>query len=216
MFSGINAHTDVASCSRRRLISGATALIAAPVFVRAALAQETRRPTPVQTEGPFYPVNLPEDSDADLLVNGRLRYAQGQAAWLEGTLTDLAGRAVHGATVEIWQCDQQGHYHHPGSGGRADPAFQGFGRASVGADGGFRFRTIRPARYAGRTPHIHLKVKLGRRDLLTTQLYVQGETHNAGDGLYRRLNDADRAALTRPFEPVADGVRASFDIVVQT
>jgi len=216
MMNGINAQTSAASCSRRRLISGATALIAMPGFVRGAFAQENRRPTPAQAEGPFYPVNLPEDSDADLLANGKLRYAQGQPAWLEGTLTDLAGMPVHGATVEIWQCDQQGHYHHAGDGGQADPAFQGFGRASVGADGGFRFRTIRPARYAGRTPHIHMKVKLGRHDLLTTQLYVEGDPHNAGDGLYRRLNDADRAALTRRFEPVADGLRARFDIVVQT
>ena len=168
IMNGINPQISAASCSRRRLISGVTALIAVPAFVRGAFAQESRRPTPAQTEGPFYPVTLPEDSDADLLANGKLRYAQGEPAWLEGTLTDLAGRPVQGASVEIWQWDQQGHYHDPGDGGRADPAFQGFGRASVGADGGFRFRTIRPARFAGRTPHIHLKVKLGRRDLLTT------------------------------------------------
>ncbi|MFZ2650660.1 MAG: protocatechuate 3,4-dioxygenase [Burkholderiaceae bacterium] len=218
----MNANTTTAmtpdsrSSLRRTLVSGAAALIAAPVFLRSALAQDTRRPTPSQTEGPFYPITLPQDSDADLLAHGQLRYLQGQPAWLEGTLTDTAGRPVHGAVIEIWQCDQQGHYHHPGDGGRADPAFQGFGRASVGNDGAFRFRTIRPAHYAGRTPHIHLKVKLARRDLLTTQLYVQGDPHNAADALWRRLNAEDRAALTRDFEPVADGVRARFDIVVHT
>jgi protocatechuate 3,4-dioxygenase beta subunit len=41
--------------------------------------------------------------------------------------------------VEIWQCDQAGHYHHPGDGGRADPAFQGFGRVTVDSDGRYRF-----------------------------------------------------------------------------
>jgi protocatechuate 3,4-dioxygenase beta subunit len=200
---------------RRRLIAGTAALVALPAFVRGALAQDTRRLTPSQTEGPFYPVTLPDDSDADLLAHGKLRYLQGQPAWLEGTLTDTAGRPLNGGTIEIWQCDQQGHYHHPGDGGRADPAFQGFGRTSVGADGAFRFRTIRPAHYAGRTPHIHVKVRLARRELLTTQWYVQGDPHNAGDSLWRRLNAADREALTRPFEPVSDGVRAHFDLVVQ-
>jgi protocatechuate 3,4-dioxygenase, beta subunit len=201
--------------ARRHLIGGAAAWLAAPAFIRDALAQETRRPTPSQTEGPFYPVTLPQDSDADLLANGTLRYARGQAAWLDGTLVDPAGRPVNGAAVEIWQCDEQGRYHHPGDGGRADPAFQGFGRAGVGADGAFRFRTIRPAHYAGRTPHIHVKVRLGRRELLTTQWYVEGDPHNAGDPLYRRLSPEDRAALTRPFEPVADGLRARFELVVR-
>ena len=203
------------SNARRRLIAGTAAWLAVPMLIRDALAQESRRPTPSQTEGPFYLVALPQDSDADLLANGALRYARGQAAWLDGTLIDLAGRPVSGAAVEIWQCDGQGHYHHPGDGGRADPAFQGFGRANVGADGAFRFRTIRPAHYAGRTPHIHVKVRLGRRELLTTQWYVEGDPHNAGDALYRRLSLEDRAALTRPFEPVADGLRARFEIVVK-
>jgi protocatechuate 3,4-dioxygenase beta subunit len=129
-------------------------------------------------------------------------------------VSDAAGRAVPGAVVEIWQCDQAGHYHHPGDGGRADPLFQGFGRVTVGADGNYRFRTIRPAAYSGRTPHIHLKVRLDRRELLTTQVYVQGDPGNARDFLWQRLREADRAALTVPFEPGADGLQARFAIVV--
>jgi protocatechuate 3,4-dioxygenase, beta subunit len=215
MPSDANLTTPPAPQLRRRLIAGAAALLAAPGFVRGAIAQVSRRPTPAQTEGPFYPVALPEDSDANLLENGKLRYVQGEPAWLEGTLTDVAGRPLNGATVEIWQCDQQGRYHHPSDGGRADPAFQGFGRAGVGADGGFRFRTIRPAHYAGRTPHVHVKVKLAKRELLTTQWYVQDDPHNADDSLWRRLSAADRSALTRPFERTSDGLRAHFELVVQ-
>ena len=200
--------------ARRRLIATAAVLILAPIYLRDLRAQETRRLTPSQTEGPYYPVTLPSDSDADLLAQGSVRYTQGQPAWVEGNVVDTAGRAVNGAVVEIWQCDVQGHYHHPGDGGRADPAFQGFGRSAVGADGSYRFRTIRPVQYSGRTPHIHVKVRLGRRELLTTQLYVEGDPGNAGDFLWRRLAEADRAALTRRFEPVADGQRARFDIVL--
>ena len=51
----------------------------------------------------------------------RLRYAKGAAAWVEGTVTDLTGRPVNGAQVEIWQCDEAGHYHHPQDGGAPAP-----------------------------------------------------------------------------------------------
>jgi len=200
---------------RRRIVSGIAAALAAPVFIRDVRAQETRRLTPAQTEGPFYPLTLPADTDFDLLAQGPLQYRQGQAAWVLGTVSDPAGRPVHGAAVEIWQCDQHGHYHHPGDGGRADLAFQGFGRVSVGDAGEYRFRTLRPVAYVGRTPHIHVKVRLAQRELLTTQLYVAGDPGNERDAIWRRLSPADRAAVTVPFERAADDLRARFDIVVQ-
>jgi protocatechuate 3,4-dioxygenase beta subunit len=195
----------------------ATALIAAPALWTTARAQPSaaRRPTPSQTEGPFYPVAIPKDSDFDLLRNGVVAYGKGQPTWIEGSVTDVQGKPVTGSVVEIWQCDEGGHYHHPGDGSRADPAFQGFGRVTVGADGRYRFRTIRPVPYSGRTPHVHVKVRSGSRELLTTQLYVEGDPNNERDGLWRRLGPADRAALTTPFERAPDGLRANFDIVVQ-
>ena len=197
--------------------SVAAALLAAPVLWLDTRAQAPaqRRKTPGQTEGPFYPVELPRDTDFDLLRNGNLAYARGQPSWLEGVVSDLDGKPVRGAQVEIWQCDEAGHYHHPGDGNRADAAFQGFGKVSVNADGQYRFRTIRPVAYSGRAPHVHVKVKLGSRQLLTTQLYVLGDPHNERDFVWRNLTDAqDRAAVTVAFKPVADGLRADFPIVV--
>jgi protocatechuate 3,4-dioxygenase beta subunit len=199
---------------RRRSITAA--LVALPAFWLGARAQPaaTPRPTPSQTEGPFYPVEIPADSDYDLLRNGTLSYGRGQPALLEGRVIDVSGQPVSGAQVEIWQCDEAGHYHHPGDRGRADPAFQGFGRVRVAGDGSYRFRTIRPAPYSGRTPHIHVKVRLGQRELLTTQLYVEGDPHNDRDFLWRRLDAAGRQALTVPFSPGANGLQARFPIVV--
>jgi protocatechuate 3,4-dioxygenase, beta subunit len=201
----------------RRTLSAA--LVAMPALWLGPRAQSlpARRATPGQTEGPFYPLELPADSDFDLLQSGALAYTRGQPSWVEGTVTDLQGKPVAGAQVEIWQCDEAGHYHHPRDGGRADKAFQGFGKAVVGADGQYRFRTIRPAAYTGRTPHIHVKVRLGTRQLLTTQLYVQGDPGNARDSLWRNLrDDVDRAAVTVPFTPSADGLWARFPIIVVT
>lgn len=208
--SGIALH------GRQRRLTLATLLILAPALWLGARAQPAsgRRATPAQTEGPFYPVVFPEDADSDLLRNGALTYPEGQIAWLEGSVSDLAGRPVAGALVEIWQCDQTGHYHHPGDGGQSDKRFQGFGRYTVSADGHYRFRTIRPAPYRGRTPHIHVKVRLGNRELLTTQVYVEGDPGNPRDALWQSLNPADRAALTVPFRPARDGMHASFPIVV--
>lgn len=199
---------------RRTLVA---AFVAAPALLMRAHARPAQplRPTPAQTEGPFYPVSLPQDRDNDLLQSGIRRYAGGQPTWLDGEVRDITGQPVDGAQVEIWQCDQNGHYHHPGDGGRADPAFQGFGQVKVGRDGRYRFRTIRPAPYSGRTPHIHVKVRLGPHELLTTQLYVEGEPRNQQDGLWRRLAPADRALLTVPFQPGPDGLQARFPIVVE-
>lgn len=196
----------------------AASLVALPFVWTGLRAQPaaTRKPTPAQTEGPFYPVALPKDDDFDLLRNGTLSYTRGQPAWVEGTVSDLQGRPVSGAMVEIWQCDEGGHYHHPGDGNRADAAFQGFGRVAVDAIGAYRFHTIRPVPYTGRTPHIHFKVKLGGRELLTTQLYVEGDPHNERDGIWRHLASDERAAVTRPFERGPDGVRAMFPIIVIT
>lgn len=199
---------------QRRLV--AASLVAWPFVWTGARAQPAtpRRLTPSQTEGPFYPVTYPQDADHDLLLNGAARYTRGQPVWLEGVVTDLQGQPVRGAQVEIWQCDGSGHYHHPGDGGRADPAFQGFGRVTVQADGRYRFRTIKPVPYSGRTPHVHVKVRLGQRELLTTQLYVAGDPGNERDFLWRRLAPAERDALTMPFRAGDDGLQANFPIVV--
>ena len=210
------ASTPKSSTLRRQLL--ASALVGMPALWLGVRAQPApaRRATPAQTEGPFYPVDFPKDSDFDLLRNGNLTYPDGQATWLEGNVSDLQGRPVSGAQVEIWQCDGAGHYHHAGDGGRADNRFQGFGRVTVGADGSYRFRTIRPVAYSGRTPHIHVKVRLGRRELLTTQLYVANDPGNARDFLWQRMSAADRDALTAPFMQGTDGLRASFPLVVAT
>ena len=95
-------------------------------------------------------------------------------------------------------------------------AFQGFGRTMVDAEGGWRFRTIRPVSYPGRPPHIHLKVRLGSRELLTTQIYVRGEGANARDWLLARLDADARAQLEVDFRSGPDGLSATFPVVVRT
>lgn len=204
--------------SRRRLLAAAmlgSAALALPRGAAAALL-----PTPRQMEGPFYPPIPPLDADADLLtVAGRSERAQGTPTHVLGRVLDADERPIAGARIEIWQCDAFGVYHHPRSPGTADPNFQGFGAALADADGAFRFRTIRPVPYLGRTPHIHFAVLPPGGERFVTQMYVAGEPQNDRDLLLSRVRDeAERARLIVPLVP-AEGLEAGaligrFDIVL--
>lgn len=173
--------------TRRALALGAGAFSGLCLAARTGHAAPRLVPTPASTEGPFYPRQFPVDVDADLVqVAGRADKAKGVITYLQGRLVAEDGRPVPAAAIEIWQCDAMGVYHHVGAASRgADPNFQGFGKAVTAADGGFRFRTIKPAAYPGRTPHIHVKVMATGHPALTAQLYVAGEPRNERDGLYR-------------------------------
>ena len=173
--------------SRRFLLAGVaagTGLLAARGGHAATLAT-----TPQQTEGPFYPTSYPADMDSDLVqVRGQAAQAMGTVLHLGGRVLDPSGRALPGSLVEIWQSDTQGIYDHPRQVGRdkRDPAFQGYGRMMTDGEGRYRFRTLKPVAYPGRTPHIHFKVATGSGSLLTSQLYIAGEPQNERDGVFRR------------------------------
>lgn len=206
--------------TRRHFAVGAAAAFASnPIGIPAWAALAA---TPRQTTGPFYPVDWTGDIDADLVrVTGEAARALGQVAYISGRVTDLSGNPLGGAEVEIWQCDANGRYHHPrdtGGGRRLDAGFQGHGRILAGADGAYRFRTIRPVPYPGRTPHIHFKVAAaGHRDLIT-QMYVAGEPGNESDFLLNRLDARARAQLLVRLDPAdriePDALAGNFDIAL--
>ncbi|MCX8138180.1 MAG: protocatechuate 3,4-dioxygenase [Gemmataceae bacterium] len=202
-----------AHCSRRTFLRTAGMMIPAALLpfwtVRGAFAEELTR-TPPQTEGPFYPNRLPLDTDNDLLIiNDSITPAVGEITHLTGQVLDPKGQPVNNAVVEIWQCDAKGVYLHTSDSARKqdqqDKNFQGFGRFITGSKGEFYFRTIKPVPYPGRTPHIHFKIKKGRRELLTTQLYIQGHPQNERDGIWRSIRDPkQRDNVTRPFEKIPE------------
>src|SRR5215212_223294 len=177
--------------SRRRFLGGLT-LVAAAFSVPGAFA-EALTLTPAQTEGPFYPDHLPLDSDNDLIIiKDSITPAVGAITHLSGRVLDARGEPIKNAVVEIWQVDNNGAYLHSRSGNSSnrDRNFQGFGRFETGSTGEYRFRTIKPVPYPGRTPHIHVKVKKGDSELLITQCYVKGAAGNDRDGVLRGIRDA--------------------------
>lgn len=158
--------------------------------------------TPAMTEGPFYPrpQDLPLDQDNDLTtIAGKSGLAAGALLDLSGRVIDGKGRPVRDALVEIWQCNHFGRYHDGRDDSRAqrDPFFQGYGRFVTETEGRYRFRTIRPVAYPGRTPHIHVKVTSREYGVLTSQIFIAGEPGNDSDAVLRSLKtDADRQRVT--------------------
>jgi len=195
-------------------LSTAALVAATPAF--AAL-----KPTPRQTRGPFYPETFPLDSDNDLVrVTGRAAQAMGEVTHLSGRVLDTDGKPVANARIEIWQCDANGIYHHPGDrrAARVDGNFQGYGRTRATDKGGYRFRTIKPVPYPGRTPHIHVAVAAPGFAGLSSQIYIEGHPQNARDFLYRRVADSGAPVAAR-FEPAPEiergALKAHFDLVLE-
>lgn len=164
--------------TRRRILAGAAALPALGI-VRPSFAQSAS-PTPTcageatraQTEGPFFKPRSP--LRASLIEPG----LAGARLRVGGQVLTRRCRPVGGAILEFWQADADGRYDNAG--------YRLRGHQLADAEGRYELWTIRPGRYPGRTPHIHVKVAAPGRPPLTTQLYFPGEPGNARDGIWRR------------------------------
>src|SRR5438874_6518156 len=205
--------------TRRGLLRGSLALGALALFTPGVFAEELAR-TPRLTEGPCYPDKLPLDTDNDLvIVNNSITPAVGEITHMTGRVLNTSGEPMKDVVVEIWQVDGKGVYLHTADSGRRqrDSNFQGFGRFTTGKAGDYRFRTIKPVPYPGRTPHIHVKIKKGGRDVLTTQLFIAGHPQNRSDGIFRAIRDPLARELVQvDFTPIRGSsigeLSARFDV----
>lgn len=197
--------------------------------------------TPSQTVGPFFHYGLPWKGGADLVGRSDMgarpelfpqehymlnlpaprNTPTGEAIELVGRVLDGGGNPVPDAMIEIWQANAEGRYASPDD-PRAepplDPNFIGFGRASTGEDGEYRFRTIRPGRVPGpgnmlQAPHIAISI-FGRGLLkrLATRLYFADGEGNDVDPILAMVPAWRRASLIAQAE--GEGVWR-FDIVLQ-
>jgi protocatechuate 3,4-dioxygenase beta subunit len=179
-----------------------------------------RSPTPSQPEGPFYPKTFPADRDSDLTqIVGRAARAQGTPLYLSGRVFARDGKALGNATIELWQCDVHGRYHHAGDDGvPRDDNFQGYGVATADTEGRYAFKTIRPVPYGGRPPHMHLRVRAGGGSALTTQIYIAGD-ELAGDSVLSGASNATVRQLTMALTPVTGrepgALGGTFDLVLR-
>ena len=191
----------------RRGFLAATATAGAGVMVAGQAAADPVI-TPAQTEGSFYPSRDQADKDGDLTrIEGRDGVALGEVVEIEGQVLDASGAPIESAVVDVWQANAAGRYAHERDPNPAplDPNFQGWAVMTTGADGGYRFRTVKPGAYpvAGdwsRPPHIHFKVSRRGFKEVTTQMYFQDEPLNDLDRILNAVPDAERGALVARLE----------------
>ena len=172
--------------------------------------------TPSQFEGPFYPVvPIPLNND---LVNHANGIAEGEQLILSGAIKNAAGQPLADTLIEIWQCDAAGRYRHPRAGETelVDKHFAGFGAMQTAADGRYQFNTLMPVPYTGRPPHIHLKIHRAGKELLTSQIYLQGQEDEGGllSTLARAFGDRSTLVID-PVSMADNRHQAQFDIVVE-
>jgi protocatechuate 3,4-dioxygenase beta subunit len=182
--------------TRRRILSGGLTAGGTFALTQGLWASSLLR-TPTQTLGPFYPTRIPLDADNDLVrVAAHTRPAEGEVVHLFGRVLDVSGQALP----------------------RADPNFQGYGRMRADDEGRYRFRTIRPVPYPGRTPHIHFQVTAADGRRLVTQMYIKDHPLNADDFIYRRLREDLRPLVEVAFEPAPSiepgSAAGTFDLVL--
>lgn len=173
----------------------------------AAFAQLTR--TPETTEGPYYIFNSTQRLDTAWLVGAdndltqvgtNTARASGTVLLLSGRLVNLSGAPVSGATIEIWQTDNNGLYYHSGNAYQnRDTNFQHFGTSVTDSSGNYSFRTVRPGLYTGRIRHIHFKIKLNGTTLVTSQLmFEEDRSQFRSDNVAAELGTSIEQVLINP------------------
>jgi protocatechuate 3,4-dioxygenase beta subunit len=127
---------------------------------------------PDETAGP-YPAdgsNGPNVLTESGIVRSDITTSFGEASGVAGGIPTVAGGTpLAGAAVYLWHCNIDGHY----SMYDQDVAEENYlrGVQESDSDGKVRFRSIFPAAYAGRWPHIHFGVyEQSVRNLAQTSL----------------------------------------------
>jgi hydroxyquinol 1,2-dioxygenase len=146
--------------------------------------------------GPFHVADAPRLKMGDnICLDGK-----GDPCFVSGTVTDEAGMPLSGATIDVWQTNDDGFYdvQQPG----VQPDFNMRGRFETGADGIYSFRTTKPLPYSipddgtvglmlqkmGRHPmrpaHIHFIVERPGYERLVTHIFVRGGEYLESDAVF--------------------------------
>lgn len=161
--------------------------------------------------GPFHMTESParELGDSIDLIGGS------RPCVVSGHVTNTAGEPLPGATIDVWQCTDDGFYdvQQPD----VQPAGNGRGLFHADADGGYWFRTVVPSHYpiptdgpvgklltaTGRHPyrpgHVHFIVSAGGHEPVTTHAFVSDSPYVDSDAVF-----AVKKGLMVDFAPCGD------------
>jgi catechol 1,2-dioxygenase len=165
--------------------------------------------------GPFHVVTSPDrelGADIDLVGNG-------EPCVVTGSVRDIDGKPITGASIDVWQADADGFYdvQKPSE----IPELNLRGKFQSDSDGKFWFQTIVPRYYpipddgpvgallaaTGRHPnrpaHIHFIVESPGFETVTTHIFKDGDPYLDSDVVF-----GVKESLIRGFELVDDPERA--------
>jgi catechol 1,2-dioxygenase len=166
--------------------------------------------------GPFHVVDSPpRPQGADVSLDGK-----GEPCLVTGRVTGPDGEPIGGASIDVWQANDDGFYdvQQPG----VIPASNLRGLFTASDDGTFWFRTVVPRHYpipddgpvgellrvAGRHPyrpaHIHFIVGAEGYQPVTTHVFVAGTPYLDSDAVF-----GVKDSLVREFPTVDDPARAT-------
>ena len=177
-------------------------------------------------EGPYYVADTPTRSD---VTEGQ----DGKPLTLSFTVLDTKCKPIKNARVDIWYANASGIY--SGVASRGDDLGAGVnsgrflrGTQFTNAKGVVTFKGIYPGWYPARTIHIHEKIWVGNKQVLTTQTYFTDKQNAAvmATAPYnsrgaQRVTNADDMVLTRGGINLNNalmtlsGTKASFSFVIK-
>jgi protocatechuate 3,4-dioxygenase beta subunit len=166
--------------------------------------------------GPFHMVASPPRELGDTIdLDGK-----GEVCVVSGRVLDETGVPVPGATLDIWQANDEGFYdvQQPG----VQPEYNLRGLFTADGDGRYWFRSVVPRYYpiptdgpvgellhaTGRHPnrpaHVHFIVSAPGYRPVTTHVFVDDSPYLDSDAVF-----GVKPSLVRPFDPVDDAERAA-------
>ncbi len=171
--------------------------------------------------GPFHVEGAPRYDNGQDIANG----AVGRPSHVRGRVLSPQGQAIAGATIEVWQADDEGLYDVQKEG--LDHA-QARGVLQSRRDGSFEFRSVVPEPYpiptdgpvgrllaASRRPamrpaHLHFMIQAEGYETLITHVFRRGDPCLDADPVF-----GVRDSLVADWVPQADGsTRLDFDFVL--
>lgn len=161
--------------------------------------------------GPFHVVQSPPRELGDSIDF----VGTGPPCVVRGYVRDTSGAPIPGATLDVWQANDQGFYdvQQPGT----QPRANGRGLFTADSDGAYWFRTIVPSHYPipvdgpggellaatrrhpYRPAHIHFIVSAPGHRALTTHIFVAGSPYIESDAVF-----AVKQSLIASFTPTDD------------
>jgi hydroxyquinol 1,2-dioxygenase len=183
--------------------------------------------------GPFFVQEAPLIAIGGDIAGG----AAGEPCWVEGTVTDAAGRPVPAARLEVWEADADGFYDVQ----YGDTRMAGRGHLFADAQGRYAFWGVTPTPYpiphdgpvgallaaVSRSPmraaHLHFMVSAPGLRTVVTHIFVEGDELLDRDSVFGVKDSLVKVFQAQPAgAPTPDGrdlgnqtwSRVRFDIVL--